>query len=660
MSIATSTNSPTPRADVVGSLLRPQYLLAAREQLERGELTPAAFKAIEDRAVDEAVALQEAAGLDVITDGEMRRYAFYGHLVEALEGFDKYAGWSITFRDGEGHEANLKRPVVVEKLKWRRQMAVEEFTYLRGRTRAQVKVTLLSAQQAAAYYDPERSKGAYATRDAYLADLVDFTRREIDELRRLGCEYVQIDAPQYAALLDEKMREGYRQRGSDPDKMLDANIELDNAIVAGHPGMTFGIHICRGNHKSMFYASGGYDRIAAHVFKRTQFDRYLLEYDDERSGTFEPLKHVPDDRVVVLGLISSKVPQLESEALLRERIAEASKIVPLERLALSPQCGFASTHEGNRLSEDDQRKKLQLVGRVAKGSGLRSIPNLQFAKLPREALEALPGEVLAIGLRVVFRLAIGTPLGLGSWKLGIDSRSYHRRLMHDTREVAGTQPPAAVSRVSVDRAAGAVEAADSTAAQLHRPRRAAVRYLAIGETDNDLTRQHAGEPLGERIVVAGRVLDEDGRAVPDTLVELWQCNAAGRYLHARDDHPAPLDPNFSGAGRTMTDAEGRYRFTTIKPGAYPWRNHPNAWRPAHIHFSLFGTSFLSRLVTQMYFPNDPLFPHDPIFNSIPDEPARQRLISRFDLDLTEPEWALGYRFDIVLRGRESTPFEQRA
>jgi protocatechuate 3,4-dioxygenase, beta subunit len=185
-------------------------------------------------------------------------------------------------------------------------------------------------------------------------------------------------------------------------------------------------------------------------------------------------------------------------------------------------------------------------------------------------------------------------------------------------------------------------------------------YLAIGETDNDLTRQHSGEPLGERIVVAGRVLDEDGRPVPNTLVELWQCNAAGRYLHARDDHPAPLDPNFSGAGRTMTDAEGRYRFTTIKPGAYPWRNHPNAWRPAHIHFSLFGTSFLSRLVTQMYFPNDPLFPHDPIFNSIPDERARQRLISRFDLDLTEPEWALGYRFDIVLRGRESTPFEQRA
>jgi protocatechuate 3,4-dioxygenase beta subunit len=160
-------------------------------------------------------------------------------------------------------------------------------------------------------------------------------------------------------------------------------------------------------------------------------------------------------------------------------------------------------------------------------------------------------------------------------------------------------------------------------------------------------------------VVAGQVLDEDGQAVPNTLVEIWQCNAAGRYAHARDDHPAPLDPNFSGAGRVVTDAEGRYRFVSIKPGAYPWRNHDNAWRPAHIHFSLFGTSFQTRLITQMYFPNDPLFAYDPILQSVPDERARQRLVSIFDLSLTEPEWALGYRFDIVLRGRNSTPFEGR-
>lgn len=171
----------------------------------------------------------------------------------------------------------------------------------------------------------------------------------------------------------------------------------------------------------------------------------------------------------------------------------------------------------------------------------------------------------------------------------------------------------------------------------------------------DLTRQHAGEPLGERIIVQGRVLDEGGRPVPNTLVEIWQCNAAGRYIHQTDQHPAPLDPNFTGAGRVVTDDRGHYQFTTIKPGAYPWRNHHNAWRPAHIHLSLFGPSFLTRLVTQMYFPGDPLFPFDPIFNSVTDAKARERMICRFDLETTKPEWALGYIFDIVLRGPAATP-----
>jgi protocatechuate 3,4-dioxygenase beta subunit len=176
----------------------------------------------------------------------------------------------------------------------------------------------------------------------------------------------------------------------------------------------------------------------------------------------------------------------------------------------------------------------------------------------------------------------------------------------------------------------------------------------LAQFDNDLTRQHAGEPQGERILVSGRVLEEDGRPVRNALVEIWQTNAGGRYRHEGDQHPAPLDPNFGGAGRTLTDAEGRYEFVTIKPGAYPWRNHPNAWRPAHIHFSLFGRAFSSRLVTQMYFPGDPLFEFDPIFRSVRDPKARERLIAQFDLGLTQPEWALGYRFDIVLR---STPFE---
>jgi protocatechuate 3,4-dioxygenase beta subunit len=182
-------------------------------------------------------------------------------------------------------------------------------------------------------------------------------------------------------------------------------------------------------------------------------------------------------------------------------------------------------------------------------------------------------------------------------------------------------------------------------------------YGRIEATDNDLTIQHSGEPLGERIIVQGRVLDEGGRPIPNTLVEIWQANAAGRYTHRVDGHPAPLDPNFSGAGRTLTDNDGCYRFVTIKPGAYPWRNHDNAWRPAHIHFSLFGTSFLSRLITQMYFPGDPLFPYDPIMNSIPDERARLRLIANFDLNVTQPEWALGFTFDIVLRGSDATPME---
>jgi protocatechuate 3,4-dioxygenase, beta subunit len=177
--------------------------------------------------------------------------------------------------------------------------------------------------------------------------------------------------------------------------------------------------------------------------------------------------------------------------------------------------------------------------------------------------------------------------------------------------------------------------------------------------DADLTRQHEGEPQGERIIVAGRVLDSGGRPVPDSLVELWQTNAAGRYRHAVDQHDAPLDPNFTGLGRCLTDSEGRYRFVTIKPGSYPWRNHPNAWRPAHIHFSLFGRSFTQRLVTQMYFPGDPLQPLDPVFNSVPDPAGRQRLVAAFDIAQTEPEWALAYTWDIVLRGRDATPFEPR-
>ena len=191
----------------------------------------------------------------------------------------------------------------------------------------------------------------------------------------------------------------------------------------------------------------------------------------------------------------------------------------------------------------------------------------------------------------------------------------------------------------------------------HRARGPVFGRIPVRPEDDDLTRQHNGEPLGERIIVTGRVLDSDGAPIRNTLVEIWQANAAGRYIDPADDHPAPLDPNFTGAGRCLSDNDGRYRFVTVKPGAYPWRNHPNAWRPAHIHFSLFGAELGSRLVTQMYFPGDPLMSLDPMVNSIPDMRGRDLLVATLDLSITEPEWALGYRWDIVLRGSAATPFE---
>lgn len=353
------------RSDVVGSLLRPSYLKEARDRHEAGQLGEAEFKRTEDRAVDETIALQERTGVDVITDGELRRYAFYGHLIDAIEGFDKFGGWAIPFRNEKGEQLVLPRPVVVSKLRRKRPMCAEEFTYVRARTSHPSKTTMISAQQAAAYYDSKKSAGAYPKIDAYLADIVDILRDEVQELIRLGCTYVQIDSPQYAALLDPQLREGYRQRGNDPDRLLDLSTEMDNAVIGDHPGITFGLHLCRGNNQSKFYASGDYGPITR-VFRQTRFQRFLLEYDDERSGGFEPLRQVPEDRTVVLGLVSSKKAALESKDELKQRIEQASAFIPLERLALSPQCGFASTLEGNLLTAADQEAKLRLVAETAR------------------------------------------------------------------------------------------------------------------------------------------------------------------------------------------------------------------------------------------------------------------------------------------------------
>jgi 5-methyltetrahydropteroyltriglutamate--homocysteine methyltransferase len=353
------------RSDVVGSLLRPAYLKEARDQYASHQLSDAAFKEMEDRAVDEAIDLQLRSGIEVITDGEMRRYAFYGHLIDAVEGFDKFGGWAIPFRNEKGEELVLPRPVVVSRLRRKRPLCAEEFVYLRARTRQPAKTTMISAQQAAAYYDKEKSAGAYPKIEAYLADLVDILRDEVQELIRLGCTYIQIDSPQYTALLDPQLREGYRQRGNDPDRLLDLSIEMDNAVVGDHPGILFGLHLCRGNNQSKFYASGDYGPITK-IFRKTRFQRFLLEYDDERSGGFEPLREVPEDKTVVLGLVSSKKASLESKDELKQRIESAAAYISLERLSLSPQCGFASTMEGNLLTPGDQEAKLRLVSETAR------------------------------------------------------------------------------------------------------------------------------------------------------------------------------------------------------------------------------------------------------------------------------------------------------
>lgn len=366
------------RSDVIGSLLRPLYLKEARERHEAGKLSEAEFKQIEDRAVDEAIALQARAGVEVVTDGEMRRYAFYGHLIDAVEGFEKFGGWAIPFRDEKGEELVLRRPVVVSRMRRKRPLCAEEFTYLRARTKRPAKTTMISAQQAAAYYDAKKSGAAYPTVEAYLADLVDILRDEVAELIRLGCTYIQIDSPQYTALLDPTLREGYRQRGNDPDRLLDISIEMDNAVIGNHPGITFGLHLCRGNNQSKFYAAGDYGPITK-VFQKTGFQRFLLEYDDERSGGFEPLRQVPEDRTVVLGLVSSKKSAMEDKRELKQRIEAASQFIPLDRLALSPQCGFASTLEGNLISPEQQEAKLRLVAETAREVWGRAAPVAQSA-----------------------------------------------------------------------------------------------------------------------------------------------------------------------------------------------------------------------------------------------------------------------------------------
>ena len=362
----------TAHTDVVGSLLRPQALLDARLRFEQGEIQPAEFKRIEDAAVDAAVSLQEQAGLDVVTDGEMRRLSFQSGLPDAVEGFgevslDAYL-WGEWHGDEQVGDRATERPPrlgVREPLRRRRHIAAEELTYLRGRTSRIAKITLTSPSLYANLWSPELSLDAYPTLDSFLEDVVEIMRDEVRELARLGATYLQLDAPHYPLLIDPATRAFYESQGWSLERWLDRGIELDNAVIAAAPGVTFGFHLCRGNQGSRWLVSGGYDPIAARVFRGVNAQRLLLEYDDERSGSFEPLREVPDDRMVVLGLVTTKSGRRETVEELERRTREAAAFIDLERLAISPQCGFATSVVGNALTQDDERAKLETIARAS-------------------------------------------------------------------------------------------------------------------------------------------------------------------------------------------------------------------------------------------------------------------------------------------------------
>src|SRR3954451_6025858 len=359
------------RADHVGSLLRPRTLLSARAELAAGRLAPPEFKAIEDAAVREVVALQEEAGCPVVTDGELRRESFQAELVAAttgVEGAGLYAWLWGEGHSGEPGDKVVERPAemaVVEPLERRRSLASEEFTFLRAVTDRVAKVTLPSPTLFANLWTPERSRDAYPRFDDFMADVVAVLVDEVRELARLGCRYVQLDAPHYPLLIDPGWRAFYEARGWTLERWLSYGVELDNAVIDAAPGVTFGFHLCKGNQDSRWLVAGGYDDIAAPIFRAVHAHRLLLEYDDERSGGFEPLREVPDDKLVVLGLVTTKSPRRETEEELEARVREAAAAVGLERLALGTQCGFATSVVGNALSVDDERRKLALIARSA-------------------------------------------------------------------------------------------------------------------------------------------------------------------------------------------------------------------------------------------------------------------------------------------------------
>jgi 5-methyltetrahydropteroyltriglutamate--homocysteine methyltransferase len=352
------------RAEVVGSMLRPQELLEARDQLAAGAITRTAFKRIEDRAIDEAIALQERAGVEVVTDGELRRLSFVGPLTDTVDGVRPIDGARVNWHDEEGDKPHTQ-PAVVQRLTPRRSLASEEYAYARGRTRLPVKVTLPSPLMLALLWKPGISTEVYADPFDAFADAAQIIRAEALALAEMGCPYIQVDAPELATLVDPAQRDFYGSIGIPAERMLSEGIELLDGMVEGVDA-ELGLHLCRGNNAGQWMSEGGYDEISKAVFEGAhRYDVFLLEYDDDRSGDFVPLRDVPDDKIVSLGLVTTKHDAMETPESLLARIDEASKHFPREQLSLCTQCGFASVIAGNPIEFATQERKLALVAEVA-------------------------------------------------------------------------------------------------------------------------------------------------------------------------------------------------------------------------------------------------------------------------------------------------------
>jgi 5-methyltetrahydropteroyltriglutamate--homocysteine methyltransferase len=369
------------RTDVVGSLLRPNPLKEAYAQADQGKIFTEELRRIEDEAIREAVRLQEEAGLDVVTDGEFRRLNFQDSFAASVTGFDArrmdLAFMESLSREGKplqrwdpyhvpGGAAILQRRPVSQKLRLIRNLPLEEFRFVSQVTHKPAKVSLIGPDRIVQRFDYKNSTNVYWSLEDFITDVVRIEREMIRSLIDAGCHYVQIDAPSYTAYVDAPSLDEMKARGEDPMKNLARSIQADNEILRLFESVTFGIHLCRGNQRSMWHREGSYDAIAEALFGGLRHQRFLLEYDSPRAGTFEPLRFVPKDKLVVLGLVSTKVPELEKVDDLKRRIDEAARYIPLDQLALSPQCGFASDAVGNLISEDDQKRKLEVVVETAR------------------------------------------------------------------------------------------------------------------------------------------------------------------------------------------------------------------------------------------------------------------------------------------------------